>query len=229
MAARRMTGKRKRGSQRGFTMVELLVAIAISGVIVVGSLILLARIISVSDENRNKTTASQEVQYVGFWISEDIIQAQDITLGDPVNGSVNGFPLTVSWVDIGNETDLTDDTEYTVIYTLEGPQEGVYKIEREKWIDGEPQGKTLVGQHIVGQGNLHVDKDGDTTEWLTRAYLLYRCPTSEEDFSVGKVSSLILDVTANVYNRVATNEYEMHPRAFSEWLPPPDPCPTPVP
>jgi type II secretory pathway component PulJ len=192
-------------------MVELVIAIAISSVIVVGSLMLLGRMITVSDENRNKTTASQEVQYVGFWISEDVIQAQKITLGDPVKG----FPLTLSWVDTGS------NKEYTVIYNLEGPQNGLYKIEREEWIyqagqGNVSQGKTLLGQNLVGQDNADVDKDGNTTEWLTRAYK-YTAP--QEDPLVGKVSSLILYVTANVYNRVATNEYEIHPRAFSEWFP----------
>jgi prepilin-type N-terminal cleavage/methylation domain-containing protein len=211
MAARRVTGKRKRGSQLGFTMVELLVAIAISGVIVVGSLMLLSRIITVSDENRNKTTASQEVQYVGFWISEDIIQAQTITLGDPVTG----FPLTVWWLDTGN------DAEHTVIYSLEGPQDGLYKIEREKWIyqpgpGNVSQGKTLVGKYLVGQDINDVDKDGNKTEWLTKAN---RYIALQEDPLVGKVSSLKLNVTANVHNRVATNEYEIHPRAFSRWSP----------
>lgn len=210
MAARRVTGKPKRG-QRGFTMVELVIVIAISSAIVVGSLMLLGRIITVSDENRNKTTASQEVQYVGFWVSEDVIQAQNITLGN----ATTGFPLTVSWLDTGN------NEEHTVIYNLEGPKDGSYKIEREEWIyqaglGNVSQGKTLLGQHLVGQDSNDVDKDWNTTEWLTRAYK-YTAP--QEDPLVGKVSSLILEVTANVYNRVATNEYEMHPRAFSRWSP----------
>jgi len=74
----RLHGKQNRGSQAGFTMAELIIAVAVSTLIVIGSLIFLRYMITVADDNRDKTMATLEVQYVGFWISEDVAQAQSM-------------------------------------------------------------------------------------------------------------------------------------------------------
>lgn len=194
------------GSQRGLTMVELVIAIAISSIIIISSLALLTYMMRVAVDNRHKTLASMEVQYAGFFISEDVVQAQKITMGD----LTSGFPLKVEWLD------TQADKKYTVIYTLKGPENGLYKLERESLVEEQSEGTTLVGQDIVGQDIGDLDKDGNTTEWLTKAD---RYTAPQEDPDVGKVSSLIVKVTANVDGRVATNEYEIHPRAFSRWYP----------
>ena len=64
-----VSGRQKRGSQLGFTLVELLIAIAIASFIVVGSLVLLGHMVVTTAENRDETMAVLQVQYVGFWVS----------------------------------------------------------------------------------------------------------------------------------------------------------------
>ncbi|TET74804.1 MAG: prepilin-type N-terminal cleavage/methylation domain-containing protein, partial [Dehalococcoidia bacterium] len=93
-------GKQERRGQAGLTMVELMVALAISVLIVVGSLVFLRYMITVAADNRDKTLTTLEVQYVGFWISEDVVQAQEICLGgcEPEDaGDLDGFPLILKW------------------------------------------------------------------------------------------------------------------------------------
>lgn len=128
-----VSGRQKRGSQLGFTLVEFLIAFAISAFIVVGAMMLLSHMIIVTAQNRDETTAVLQVQYVGFWISEDVLQAQSVKLGDS-----NGFPLTVSWQEWDGDVNK-------VTYSVEGE---VWTLKREHRVNGESYGTIVVGEYL---------------------------------------------------------------------------------
>jgi hypothetical protein len=172
-------------------MVELMVALAISMIIVVGSLILLRYMITVADDNRDKTLASLEVQYVGFWISEDVVQAQTVELG-----SYHGFPLKITWTEWDEEdTEIMNEVIYEVGNVTDMFGNDLWRLYRTHSVDGASLGTSLVGQYL----------ERDSTE----------CIESEHEF----VSSLILRVAAKVDRSTGNNTYEIHPRAFCLWLP----------
>src|SRR4030042_3101090 len=85
-------------SQRGFTLAELMIALAVSAFIVTGALTLFSNMIIRTAEDQDKTMAALQVQYVGFWVGEDVVQAQTIELSDPEG---IGFPRTVTWSEWG--------------------------------------------------------------------------------------------------------------------------------
>lgn len=146
-----LSGKQRKKSQLGFTLVEAMVAIAISAIILVGSVALLSNMVIGSVQNRANTMAMLQVQYVGFWITEDVVQArpEDVSLGD-----AQGFPLTIGWTDWnGNLNQIT--------YSVAGQ---VWTLSRH--YQYTPNGGSLIdeGTTVVGQS---LDPSGTRCEWVT--------------------------------------------------------------
>lgn len=92
------SASRKKGmrSQPGFALPELMIAIVISALLVVGVTEIMRQLVVVSAEDRAETRAILQLQYVGFWITEDVVQARadGVSLGD-----TRGFPLVVEWTE----------------------------------------------------------------------------------------------------------------------------------
>ena len=185
-----MAGRSRVRGCAGITMVELLAALAISAMIVIGGLMLVRYMITTADTNRDKTVASLEVQHVGFWISEDAVQAQTVDLGP-----YQGFPLTLTWTALDElDTEISNE----VVYSL-GNMTGIFgnnlwRLERTQSVDSVSLGTSVVGKYL----------EPDATE----------CVENAHEF----VSSLIVRVAATVDRSRANNTYEIHPRAFTEWL-----------
>jgi len=100
--------------QQGFTILELLIAIAITGVI--ASSILMV-IINVFDSNRrsiNHMAAVKEVENAVYWMVRDGQMAQDVTVTSPPPDG-NGFPVCITWQDL-------DDVIHNVTYDITGGQ-----------------------------------------------------------------------------------------------------------
>jgi prepilin-type N-terminal cleavage/methylation domain-containing protein len=124
-------------NQKGFTLVELMIAIAISSVITGGITMTIFQVIIGSARTNNHMIAVRQAQNAGYWVSHDGQMAQSINIGsDPLGG---GFPLVLTWTDWeGNRYKVT----YTII--VAPPQ-----LERSLSInDGEPT-NTIVAQYIV--------------------------------------------------------------------------------
>ncbi len=100
---------RKKIGQAGFTLVELLVAVAISGLVSLGAAIASAQVLSQTTKNNDYTLASRNVLNASYWISHDASMAQTI------NGT-EGFPQTE---DLSLFWRGWDNTRYSANYTLE--------------------------------------------------------------------------------------------------------------
>jgi prepilin-type N-terminal cleavage/methylation domain-containing protein len=96
-------------SQVGFTLIEVIVAIAISGIIGLGASISSAQVLNQTATNNDYTTASRNALNALHWISHDVSMAQDIIGADdfPQTGD-----LCLSWMG-------WDNTAYSANYTLE--------------------------------------------------------------------------------------------------------------
>jgi prepilin-type N-terminal cleavage/methylation domain-containing protein len=95
-----------RKDSRGFTLVELLVALSIAGLLVSAASVTLNQLFSLVPAGENMMVAIRQVQDAGYWISTDGLQAQVIT-----PGASSGMPLTISWV-------KWDATKTTVTFSL---------------------------------------------------------------------------------------------------------------
>ncbi|MFC1848285.1 type II secretion system protein J [Chloroflexota bacterium] len=195
--------RRKWGGQAGFTLAEMMVAVAISSIIVIGSLMFLTYMITVADVNRDKTMASLEVQYVGFWLNEDVVQSQTITLGsDPLDPD-DGL-LTLEWDDYDGQQ------RYEIVYYAVETEDGeLWRLMRtrnvEVWVedqyvlDSQQSGTSQVSEYLVPE---------QTTMCRQRYCTEY-----------GDVHSLRMEVAAKADRSEADSSYEIYPRAVAEWFP----------
>ncbi len=128
-----------RKDQRGLTLVELMIAIALAGIVTAGITMTVAHLFSGSTRTSNHMTAIRQVQSAGYWVSQDALQAQE----EPVIGEnpATNF-LTLTWTDsaTGNNT--------TVIYTLvDMPSGESTRLQRRRSVEGVPT-VTYVAQYI---------------------------------------------------------------------------------
>jgi prepilin-type N-terminal cleavage/methylation domain-containing protein len=95
--------------QAGFTLIEIITAVAITGLIGFGASIATAQVLNQTNKNNDYTLASRNALNALYWISHDVSMAQTI------NGT-EGFPqtedLSLYWIG-------WDNTGYSANYTLE--------------------------------------------------------------------------------------------------------------
>lgn len=111
--------------QQGFTLVEMLVAIAVAGIIGAAVGTLAYQTVNISESNTNRQVAITQVQNAVHYISRDTQQAQyivptDITdtalIVDPITKEVSfdmvaGDKLTLTWI-------AWDNTKNEILYTV---------------------------------------------------------------------------------------------------------------
>ena len=97
--------------EQGFTLLELVIGIAIGGLIslAVGSLMVM--MFKVNAGSLSRSNAIRQVQNVGLWVSEDVQSAQNITIG-------GAHVLEVTWSD-WDGTMYKVDYDYDTVITSE--------------------------------------------------------------------------------------------------------------
>jgi prepilin-type N-terminal cleavage/methylation domain-containing protein len=117
-------------NQRGFTLIELMLAIAISGIITGGITTTIFQVVVGSARTNNHMIAVRQAQNAGYWVSHDAQMAQIVELDEDED---TGFPLVLTWTE-------WNGTVNEVTYTLEGA-----KLWRD--YDGDGQ-RSLIAQFI---------------------------------------------------------------------------------
>lgn len=120
--------------QGGFTLIELMLAIALSGIITGAITATIFQLVDGSARTNNHMIAVRQAQEAGFFVSRDAQMIQE----EPVierNVDDELESITLTWTDWGGTVNV-------VIYTFEGTGEV-----RELWRD-DGDGKVIIAQFI---------------------------------------------------------------------------------
>jgi prepilin-type N-terminal cleavage/methylation domain-containing protein len=108
--------KLRQQNNRGFTLIEVIIAVAITGVIMTGITTGIIQLLTINNQNTNSITAQRQVQQVGYAMSTDGVQARSII--ENVGGNAHladtnpfSWPIKYSWID---NNGVTHDTVYTL-------------------------------------------------------------------------------------------------------------------
>jgi prepilin-type N-terminal cleavage/methylation domain-containing protein len=116
----------------GFTLIEMLAAIAITGVIALGASISIAQVLNQTTRDNDFTTASHNAMNALHWMSRDALMAQTVT-------GTEGFPLTQ---DLSMKWTGWDNSIYTANYTLtDGELRRIYS-------NGTEVSSTVIAENI---------------------------------------------------------------------------------
>ena len=118
-----------RRNEKGFTLLELLAVIGISGIITGVMSMTIIMMMKVSAQSNDYAVALQQVQNAGYWITRDVMMAQTVT-PEPSPGVL----LTI-------ELDESDGSTTTVDYIFEGDN----KLKRQ--VNGSSS--ILIAQYIL--------------------------------------------------------------------------------
>ena len=132
-----MKMKKLKKGQRGLTLVELLIVIAITGLIAGGITMTIFQVFNINTRTTNRMTAVRQVQNAGFWVSPDVQMAQSVDAG----GS-SGFPLALNW------TEYVTGNNHTVIYDLVDMSAGLKKLQRSHSVNGGNLTETQIAKYI---------------------------------------------------------------------------------
>lgn len=131
-----------RECQRGITLVELLVALAI--IAAIGASIVMAtyQLLTLSAQSNEEQVAVSQVRAVEHWLTRDVLSSQGEIVEDEINPS--GFPLVLGWT-------AYDGTEHIVTYSLlDSYPTPLKKLQRVEEEDLTPTGTLIVADYIDG-------------------------------------------------------------------------------
>jgi prepilin-type N-terminal cleavage/methylation domain-containing protein len=118
-------------SRRGFTLIEVILALAIISFIGAGVSTATIQILKQGVRNGYYITASQNTMNAIHWISRDAEMSQTVE-----TDGASGFPLTLSWIDWGS-------ADYEVVYSIEGD-----KLKRSYSVNGSAPSQAVVAEYV---------------------------------------------------------------------------------
>lgn len=144
-------------NEQGFTMIEMVVVIAIGSLVMLVAAAALMQVAARSAPISDHTIAVHQLQNAGYWVSSDALKAQSVMLDDPETAEVTEF-LTLRWVE-----DWGSGSSIRVAYTLEEVPGGLNELWRHEQLYDEqnnPVGNetlSLIAQYIESSSSCSWD------------------------------------------------------------------------
>jgi prepilin-type N-terminal cleavage/methylation domain-containing protein len=169
-------------NQKGLTLMELLIALAITGIIVSTVTMVIFQVFDGEARSSNHIDAISRAQDAGRYISQDAGMAQTVERTE----DADGFPLTLTWTEwVNNET-------HQIVYSIEDN-----KLTRLHSSDEGDVSYTF--EYIIGS-------DPDTGELKT--YL--NPPDDDDDYTLSFTITAIVGIGSQ--RVIETRVYEAIPR-----------------
>ncbi len=119
--------KQRADNQKGFTLIEVLVAVAILGLVVSVISISIIQIITGTERNNAKIIALADIEHAAAWLNQDLLMAQTILVSDGQNEDplvygqpvdlVTGDTLILNWTDYYGGDATVHQSQYYVLDT----------------------------------------------------------------------------------------------------------------
>jgi len=129
-------------NQLGFTLLELMLAMAISSLIAGGLTMTIFQVFIGGARSNNHMIAIKQAENAGYWVSRDAQMAQGVIFDDPATAGVTEF-LTLTW------TEWESNDVHRFAYTLENMIGGPKQLKRSHSIGGGEPTETIVAQYVV--------------------------------------------------------------------------------
>jgi len=138
------------GGQRGFTLIELIIAVAITGAITGALAMGIFQTFDYSARGNARMTCVKQVENAIHWLSRDAQMAQVVETAELEPG---GFPLELTWTE-------WDNTHHQVTYRIEDNE-----LKRSHVEDGMPLADYVVARYVADDPAL-TNCSFNETEWL---------------------------------------------------------------
>jgi len=158
-------------NQRGVTLVELIIAVAITGIITGGITMTIFQVFGGNERTSNHMTAIRQVQNAGYWISHDTQMAQIVDTDNLTPPEI----LKLTW------TEWESGDVHQVIYTLLVDN----KLQREHYTNLNLDATTIVAQYInPDQTSCVWDDEGKLTLTVTATVVGWKSASETRIYEV---------------------------------------------
>jgi len=130
--------------QRGFTLIEVLVAMIIVFLIAGAAGMATVQGVNITQQSNDQMTVIREVQNAGYWISRDAQMAEDVIVDDDPETADFLILLWTEW----DEGKGTLSAYNVATYSLEDVVGGIAKLKRTHWSSAGANKQTLVAEYI---------------------------------------------------------------------------------
>lgn len=131
----------KNKKESGFTTLELIISTALVALIALSSLMIAHQTIAVTDNSKERVTATNQVQNAGYWFTRDTQMAEYIATEELSSNEFIIFVWT-EWI-------LNDSPIYhSATYYFEDLSNNIGKLMRHHWSSTGTDETTLVGEYI---------------------------------------------------------------------------------
>jgi len=125
--------------QKGFTLIEILVVMAVSGMVMAVALLTIYQIVWGTERSNDQVMALTDAHYAAMWLKWDLQMAQNTNLAD--GNPVPKSSVSLSWIDNTGFV-AANESAHSSNYTLSG-------TELLRNCDGKTK---IVGRHISSIG-----------------------------------------------------------------------------
>ncbi|MBA7693301.1 hypothetical protein ES703_101881 [subsurface metagenome] len=156
-------------NQKGFTLIEMLVALGVGAVILFGVLGSIVLVMRSTPQIRKEVVALADIERATHWLTRDVPMGRDINL---VDAAPPVAQMTLTWYDYTKAAELEEAQSHSVSYTWSGS-------ELQRNYDGVV---TIVGSHLTNVGFSRNDSsvtvtltssiDEESGPTVTRAYTI---------------------------------------------------------